>query len=88
MVSMMPMARPDTAMANANRSSLWHSGMTAKTTEMRSVDTAKADKELTSLRQIKKTLCFKLKAKVLGLGGMKNTQTHFCRVKTFLKWKN
>lgn len=58
MVSMMPMARPDTAMANANMSSLWHSGMTAKTTEMMSVDTAKADKELTSLRQINKTIVF------------------------------
>lgn len=49
MVSMRPMAKPDTAMATANTRTLWHKGMMAKITEMRSADTNKADRAVDNL---------------------------------------
>lgn len=50
MVSIMPMARPDTAMAIASTRTLLHRGMMANITEMTRADTNRADKALKSLK--------------------------------------
>lgn len=49
MVSMMPMARPDTAMAIANSSTLWQRGMMANIIEMSSEDKNSAARALNNL---------------------------------------
>lgn len=50
MVSMMPMASPDTAMAIASTRTLLHRGMMAKMTEMMRAETNRADRALNNLK--------------------------------------
>lgn len=57
MVSMMPMARPDTAMAIASTRTFVHRGMMANITEMMRADTNRADKALKSLKGGERQLC-------------------------------
>lgn len=49
MVSMMPIAKPDTAMAMASRRTLLHRGMMANITEMTRAETNKAARALNNL---------------------------------------
>lgn len=53
MVSMIPIARPETAMAIASRRTLVHRGMMANMTEMTSAETNKAARALNSLGERK-----------------------------------
>lgn len=55
MVSMMPIASPDAAMAIASTRTLLHRGMMANITEMMRADTNKADKALNSLKAERET---------------------------------
>ena len=49
MVSMIPIAKPDTAMAMASRRTLLHRGMMANITEMTRAETNKAARALNNL---------------------------------------
>lgn len=49
MVSIMPIASPDTAMAMASRRTLLHRGMMANIIEMTRAETNKADRALNNL---------------------------------------
>lgn len=49
-VSMMPIASPDTAMAMANCSTLWQRGMMAKIREMSREERKRAERALSNLR--------------------------------------
>lgn len=50
MVSIMPMASPDTAMAIASTRTFLHRGMMANITEMMRAETNRADKALSNLK--------------------------------------
>lgn len=49
MVSIIPIAKPDTAMAMASNRTLLHRGMMANITEMTRAETNKADRALNNL---------------------------------------
>lgn len=50
-VSMMPMAKPETAMEIANTSTLLHKGMMANIIEMMRVETNNAERALNNLQE-------------------------------------